>query len=231
MELKEEKKKVLLTGDRPTGKLHLGHYVGSLSARVQMQNSGEYEPYIMIADMQALTDNAKTPEKIVHNLHEVALDYLAVGIDPKKSTIFVQSLVPELCEITQYFLNLVTVSRLQRNPTIKDEIIQRGFEKNIPAGFLTYPVSQAADILAFDADVVPVGEDQMPVIEQTREIVQSFNNLYGSTLVMPKGIVPSSKLNGRLPGIDGGAKMGKSLNNAIYISDDYETLKTKVPPE
>jgi len=221
-------KQTLLTGDRPTGKLHLGHYVGSLKNRVDMQNSGLYNPYIMIADMQALTDNAKNPEKIQKNLREVALDYLSIGIDPAKSVIFIQSRIPELCEMTMYFLNLVTVSRLQRNPTIKEEIKQRGFEKNIPAGFLAYPISQASDILAFNTDIVPVGEDQLPVIEQTREIVQSFNSVYGNTFKMPEAKVPTLKMQRRLPGIDGDAKMSKSANNAIYLSDTPEEIKAKV---
>ncbi|MCK9575226.1 MAG: tryptophan--tRNA ligase [Clostridia bacterium] len=220
-------KKTFLTGDRPTGKLHLGHYVGSLNTRVEMQNSGLYNPFIMIADMQALTDNAKNPEKIRKNLREVALDYLSVGINPEKSVIFIQSRVPELCEMTMYFSNLVTLSRLQRNPTIKQEIKLRGFEKSIPVGFLTYPISQAADILAFDTDVVPVGEDQLPMVEQTQEIVQSFNATYGNLFKNPVAVVPSAKSRRRLLGLDG-KKMSKSANNAIYLSDTTEVLRTKV---
>lgn len=221
-------KKRILTGDRPTGKLHIGHYVGSLKKRVEMQNSGEYESFIMIADMQALTDNAKNPAKVRENIIEVALDYLAVGLDPKLSTIFVQSQIPELCELTFYFMNLVTVSRLERNPTVKTEISQKEFGKSIPAGFFTYPVSQAADILSVNADVVPVGEDQLPMIELTREIAQSFNTLYGETFKKPEGIVPEDGLSRRLPGIDGNEKMGKSLNNSIYLSDDAKTLRKKI---
>lgn len=220
-------KQVILTGDRPTGKLHLGHYIGSLKNRVAMQNSGEYETYIMIADQQALTDNARNPEKIRNSLIEVALDYLAVGIDPSKSTIFVQSQISALAELNMYYLNLVTVARLERNPTVKAEIKQKDFNRSIPAGFLTYPVSQAADITAFKANLVPVGDDQEPMIEQTREIVRSFNNIYGDILVAPEGVFPE-KGAGRLPGLDGNAKMSKSLGNAIYLSDDAETLKKKV---
>lgn len=221
------KKEIILTGDRPTGKLHLGHYVGSLKRRVELQNSGEYESYIMIADQQALTDNARDPEKIRRSLIEVALDYLAVGIDPNKSTIFVQSQIPELNELTMHYLNLVTVSRLNRNPTVKDEIKQKNFESSIPAGFLIYPVSQAADITAFKAKLVPVGEDQLPMIEQTREIVRSFNSIYGDILVEPEAIISKSGCS-RLPGIDGKAKMSKSLNNGIYISDEPDVIKKKV---
>lgn len=221
-------KKILLTGDRPTGKLHIGHYIGSLKNRVKMQNTGDYESYIMIADTQALTDNARDPEKIRNSLIEVALDYLAVGIDPSKSTIFVQSQIPALFELTAYYLDLVTVARLQRNPTVKTEIQQKGFNDSIPAGFLTYPVSQAADITAFKAEIVPVGDDQEPMLEQTREIVRTFNRVYDcNVLVEPEGYFPP-KGQGRLPGLDGNAKMSKSLGNAIYLSDDAETVKKKV---
>lgn len=223
-----EEKKIFLTGDRPTGRLHLGHYVGSLRQRVELQNSGLYEPYIFIADLQALTDNYNNPEKIRESLIEVALDYLSVGIDPKKSTIFVQSQIPELTELTHYYMNLVNLGRLQRNPTIKTEIKERGFEKSIPVGFLTYPISQAADITAFNAHIVPVGEDQLPILEQDREIVKSFNSLYGEVLRMPEPMLPSSDACKRLPGTDGGAKMSKSLNNCIYLSDDSETVRKKV---
>ena len=220
-------KPVILTGDRPTGKLHIGHYVGSLKNRVEMQNTGKYPPYIMIADQQALTDNARDPEKIRKSLIEVALDYLAVGLDPAKSTIFVQSQIPALSELNLYYLNLVTVSRLERNPTVKAEIQQKNFERSIPAGFFTYPVSQAADITAFKASLVPVGDDQEPMLEQTREIVRSFNSIYGDVLVEPKGVFPP-KGSGRIPGLDGNAKMSKSLGNAIYLSDDADTLRKKV---
>ena len=221
--------KIILTGDRPTGHLHIGHYVGSLKRRVELQNSNEYdEIYIMIADSQALTDNAENPDKIRENLMEVALDYLSVGIDPKKSTIFVQSRVPALTELNMYYLNLVTVSRLQRNPTVKSEIAMRDFESSIPAGFFTYPVSQTADITAFDATTVPAGEDQMPMIEQAQEIVHKFNSIYGETLVTPKILLPENKACQRLVGIDGKAKMSKSLNNTIYLSDDTNTVKQKV---
>ncbi|RRG18121.1 tryptophan--tRNA ligase [Weissella viridescens] len=221
-------KKVLITGDRPTGKLHIGHYVGSLKTRVEMQNSGKYDPYIMIADKQAFTDNARDPQKIQNSLLEVALDYLAVGLDPKKSTIFVQTAVPELSELTEYFMNLVSVARLQRNPTVKAEIQQKGFGESIPAGFFNYPVSQAADIAMFKGQVVPVGDDQEPMLEQTREIVRSFNNAYGADiLVEPEGVFPP-KGQGRLPGLDGNAKMSKSLDNCIYLSDDEETLWNRV---
>lgn len=221
-------KEIILTGDRPTGRLHLGHYVGSLKNRVELQNSGDYISFIMIADQQALTDNARNPEKIRKNLIEVALDYLAVGIDPLKSTIFVQSQIPELNELTMHYLNLVTVSRLERNPTVKNEIKEKNFELSIPAGFLIYPVSQAADITAFKASIVPAGEDQLPMIEQTREIVRSFNSIYNKqVLVEPKAIIPRNGL-GRLPGIDGNAKMSKSLNNAIYLSDEPDVIKKKV---
>lgn len=228
MENQNERKKILLTGDRPTGKLHLGHYVGSLRNRVAMQNSGKYIPYIFISDLQALTDNARDPEKIRRNLIEVALDYLAVGIDPNKSVIFVQSQIPELSELTMYYMNLVTLSRLQRNPTIKTEIKERGFEKSVPVGFLTYPISQAADITAFDAELVPGGEDQEPILEQDREIVRSFNAIYGETLVEPYLITPDKDICKRLPGTDGKSKMSKSLGNCIYLSDEPEVIKKKV---
>ncbi|ARU19894.1 tryptophan--tRNA ligase [Ligilactobacillus salivarius] len=220
-------KEIILTGDRPTGKLHVGHYIGSLKKRVSMQNSGKYDSYIMIADQQALTDNARNPEKIKNSLIQVALDYLAVGLDPKKSTIFVQSQIPALAELNLYYLNLVTVSRLERNPTVKAEIQQKHFERSIPAGFFTYPVSQAADITAFKANLVPVGDDQEPMLEQTREIVRTFNSIYGEVLVEPQGVF-APKGSGRLPGLDGNAKMSKSLNNAIYLSDDVDTLRKKV---
>lgn len=220
-------KKIILTGDRPTGKLHIGHYIGSLKNRVELQNSGEYESFIMIADQQALTDNARDPEKIRRSLTEVALDYLAVGLDPAKSTIFVQSQLPELHELTMHYLNLVTLSRLERNPTVKAEIKQKNYENSIPAGFLIYPVSQAADITAFKATTVPVGEDQLPMIEQTREIVRSFNNIYGEVLVEPEAVIPKDTC-GRLPGTDGKAKMSKSIGNCIYLSDDADTIKKKV---
>ena len=220
-------KKIILTGDRPTGKLHIGHYIGSLKNRVQLQNSGEYESFIMIADQQALTDNARDPEKIRRSLTEVALDYLAVGLDPAKSTIFVQSQLPELHELTMHYLYLVTLSRLERNPTVKTEIKQKNYENSIPAGFLIYPVSQAADITAFKATTVPVGEDQLPMIEQTREIVRSFNSIYGEVLVEPEAVIPKDTC-GRLPGTDGKAKMSKSIGNCIYLSDDADTIKKKV---
>lgn len=221
-------KKIILTGDRPTGKLHIGHYVGSLKNRVQLQNTGDYETFIMIADMQALTDNARDPEKIRNSLIQVALDYLAVGIDPAKSTIFVQSQIPALSELTQHYMNLVSVARLERNPTVKTEIKQKAFGQSIPAGFFTYPVSQAADITAFKADTVPVGDDQEPMLEQTREIVRSFNNIYQKeVLVGPEGYFPPKGM-GRIPGLDGNAKMSKSLGNAIYLADDEETIQKKV---
>lgn len=220
-------KKVILTGDRPTGKLHIGHYVGSLRERVKMQESSEYDPFIMIADQQALTDNARDPEKIRRSLTEVALDYLAVGLDPAKSTLFVQSQIPALAELNLYYLNLVTVSRLERNPTVKAEIQQKNFNRSIPAGFFTYPVSQTADITAFKANLVPVGDDQEPMLEQAREIVRTFNSIYGEVLVEPEGVFPP-KGQGRIPGLDGNAKMSKSLGNAIYLSDDEDTLKKKV---
>lgn len=220
-------KKIILTGDRPTGKLHIGHYVGSLKNRVKLQNSGDYDSFIMIADQQALTDNARDPEKIRHSLIQVALDYLAVGIDPAKSTIFVQSQIPALSELTMHYLNLVSVSRLERNPTVKTEIKQKKFGQSVPAGFFIYPVSQAADITAFKATTVPVGEDQEPMLEQTREIVRSFNNIYGDVLVEPEGYFPEEG-QGRIPGLDGNAKMSKSLDNAIYLSDDADTIQKKV---
>lgn len=222
------KKEIILTGDRPTGKLHLGHYAGSLKNRVVMQNSGNYETFIMIADQQALTDNARNPEKIRNSLIEVALDYLAIGLDPTKSTMLVQSQIPEFNELTMHYLNLVTVSRLHRNPTVKEEIKQRNFNNSIPAGFFIYPVSQAADITAFKATVVPVGDDQLPMIEQTREIVRTFNSLYGEVLVEPQAILPIGEKSSRLPGIDGKAKMSKSLGNAIYLADDADTIRKKV---
>jgi len=221
-------KQIAVTGDRPTGRLHLGHYVGSLRNRVEMMNTGEYEMYIFSADMQGLTDNAKTPEKIKENVFEVIKDNLSVGIDPEKVTIFVQSGVPELTELTTYYLNLVTLSRLKRNPTIKEEIKQRGFEESVPVGFLTYPISQAADITAFDASLVPVGDDQIPILEQVCEIVDTFNKIYGETLIRPKYVVPESKSSSRLPGTDGKAKMSKSAGNCIYLSDDTETVRKKV---
>lgn len=222
-------KKIILTGDRPTGHLHVGHYVGSLKERVALQNSGEYdEVNIMIADAQALTDNAENPEKVRSNVMQVALDYLACGIDPEKSTIFIQSLVPQLTELTAYYMNLVTVSRLQRNPTVKAEIQQKNFETSIPTGFFCYPISQAADITAFNATHVPAGEDQMPMIEQCREIVHKFNSVYGETLTEPTIVLPSNKACLRLPGIDGKAKMSKSIGNCIYLSDEPEDIKKKI---
>ena len=221
-------KEILLTGDRPTGKLHIGHYIGSLKNRVKLQNSGKYDPYIMIADTQALTDNARNPEKIRNSLIQVALDYLAVGLDPKKSTIYVQSQIPALFELTAYYMDLVTVARLERNPTVKTEIKQKDFKDSIPIGFLNYPVSQAADITAFKATVIPVGDDQEPMLEQTREIVRTFNRVYNTDiLVEPKGYFPP-KGQGRLPGLDGNAKMSKSLGNAIYLADDAKTVQKKV---
>lgn len=225
----EKQKKIILTGDRPTGKLHVGHYVGSLKRRVELQNSGEYDKiFIMIADAQALTDNADNPGKIRDNIIEVALDYLSVGIDPSKSSIFIQSHVAELTELSFYYMNLVTVSRLQRNPTVKSEIQMRNFETSIPVGFFTYPISQAADITAFKATTVPVGEDQMPMIEQTKEIVHKFNTVYGETLVDPQILLPSNKACLRLPGTDGKAKMSKSLGNCIYLSEPEADVKKKV---
>ena len=222
-------KKVILTGDRPTGRLHVGHYVGSLKERVKLQNSGDYdEIYIMIADAQALTDNAEHPEKVRQNIMQVALDYLACGIDPVKSHIFIQSMVPELTELTFYYMNLVTVSRVQRNPTVKAEIQQRNFEASIPVGFFCYPISQAADITAFRATAVPVGEDQLPMLEQCKEIVHKFNSVYGETLTEPEIVLPSNKACLRLPGIDGKAKMSKSLGNCIYLSDEEADVKKKI---
>lgn len=221
--------KIILTGDRPTGKLHLGHYVGSLRERVRLQNSGDFDKiFIMIADAQALTDHADNPAKVRESVFNVALDYLAVGLDPKKSTLFIQSQVAELFELTAYYLNVVTVSRLERNPTVKNEIAQKGFETSIPAGFLCYPVSQAADITAFDANIVPVGEDQIPMLEQTREIVRKINDIYGEVLVEPEVLLPQNQVCRRLPGIDGKAKMSKTLGNCIYLSDDSATVAAKV---
>ncbi len=221
--------KIILTGDRPTGKLHLGHYVGSLRRRVELQNSGAFDKiFIMIADAQALTDNADNPEKIRQNIIEVALDYLACGLDPQQSTIFIQSQVPELCELAFYYMNLVTVSRLQRNPTVKTEIQMRNFETSIPVGFFTYPISQASDITAFRATTVPAGEDQQPMIEQTREIVRRFNMIYGDTLVEPEILLPNNAACLRLPGTDGKAKMSKSLGNCIYLSDTPEEVRSRV---
>ena len=222
-------KKIILTGDRPTDRLHVGHYVGSLKERVSLQNSGEYdEVYIMVADAQALTDNADNPEKVRQNVMQVALDYLSCGIDPTKSNIFIQSMIPELAELTVYYMNLVTVSRVQRNPTVKAEIKQKNFETSLPLGFFCYPVSQASDITAFKATTVPAGEDQMPMIEQCCEIVRKFNEVYGETLVEPKIVLPTNKSCLRLPGIDGKAKMSKSLGNCIYLSDTEEDTKKKV---
>ncbi len=221
--------KIILTGDRPTGRLHVGHYVGSLRGRVELQNSGEYDKiFIMIADAQALTDNFEHPEKVRENILEVALDYLSVGLDPAKSNIFIQSQISELTELTFFYSNLVTVSRLQRNPTVKAEIQMRNFEASIPVGFFTYPISQAADITAFRATTVPVGEDQLPMLEQTREIVRKFNDIYGETLVEPDILLPKNKACLRLPGTDGKAKMSKSLGNCIYLADDAETVEAKV---
>lgn len=223
------KSKIILTGDRPTGRLHVGHYVGSLRERVTLQNSGEFDQiFIMIADAQALTDNADNPEKVRQNIIEVALDYLSCGIDPAKSNIFIQSQVPELAELSFYYMNLVTVSRLQRNPTVKSEIQMRNFEASIPVGFFCYPISQAADITLFKATTVPVGEDQAPMIEQTREIVHKFNSVYGETLVEPEILLPSNQACLRLPGTDGKAKMSKSLGNCIYLSDSEEEVRKKV---
>ena len=221
-------KQIILTGDRPTGRLHVGHYVGSLKERVALQNSGKFdEIYIMIADAQALTDNAEHPEKVRQNIMNVALDYLACGLDPEKSTIFIQSMVPELTELTFYYMNLVTVSRVQRNPTVKAEIQMRNFEASIPVGFFCYPISQAADITAFRATAVPVGEDQLPMLEQCKEIVHKFNAIYGDTLVDPQIILPKNQACLRLPGIDGKAKMSKSLGNCIYLADKPEDIRTK----
>lgn len=221
--------KIILTGDRPTGRLHVGHYAGSLKERVELQNSGEYDKvFIMIADAQALTDNAEHPEKVRQNVLEVALDYLACGIDPEKSTIFIQSAVPQLTELTSYYMNLVTVSRVQRNPTVKTEIKMRNFEASIPVGFFTYPISQAADITAFRATAVPVGEDQLPMLEQCKEIVAKFNAVYGETLTEPEIILPGNKACLRLPGLDGKAKMSKSLGNCIYLADEEDVVKQKI---
>ena len=222
-------KKIILTGDRPTGRLHVGHYAGSLSERVRIQNAGGYDDmYVMIADAQALTDNAENPEKVRQNIIEVALDYLSCGLSPEKVCMFIQSQVPELCELSFYYMNLVTVSRLQRNPTVKTEIQMRNFETSIPVGFFTYPISQAADITAFKANIVPVGEDQLPMLEQAKEIVRKFNSVYGETLVEPEAVLPSRKACLRLPGIDGKAKMSKSLGNCIYLSDTADDVKKKV---
>ena len=222
-------KQIILTGDRPTGNLHVGHYVGSLAERVKLQNSGKYdEIYIMIADAQALTDNAEHPEKVRQNIMEVALDYLACGLDPDKVNIFIQSMVPELTELTFYYMNLVTVSRVQRNPTVKAEIQMRNFEASIPVGFFCYPISQAADITAFNATAVPVGEDQEPMLEQCREIVHKFNTIYGETLTMPQIVLPSNNACMRLPGTDGKAKMSKSLGNCIYLADPEEIVREKI---
>ena len=221
--------KIILTGDRPTGRLHVGHYVGSLKRRVELQNSGEYDKtFIMIADAQALTDNIENPEKVRQNIIEVALDYLSCGLDPAKSTLFIQSQISELCELTFYYMNLVTVSRLQRNPTVKNEIQMRNFEASIPVGFFTYPISQAADITAFKATTVPVGDDQLPMIEQTREIVRKFNSVYSEVLVEPEALLPSNQACMRLPGIDGKAKMSKSLGNCIYLADTADDVKKKI---
>ncbi len=225
----ESSKKIILTGDRPTGRLHVGHYVGSLKRRVELQNSGDFDKtFIMIADAQALTDNADNPEKVRENIIEVALDYLSCGLDPAKSTLFIQSQIAELTELTFYYMNLVTVSRLQRNPTVKSEIQMRNFEASIPVGFFTYPISQASDITAFKATHVPVGEDQLPMIEQTREIVRRFNSIYDDVLVEPEAMIPSNKSCLRLPGTDGKAKMSKSLGNCIYLSDTPDDVKKKI---
>lgn len=222
-------KQIILTGDRPTGNLHVGHYVGSLAERVKLQDSGKYdEIYIMIADAQALTDNAEHPERVRQNIMKVALDYLAVGIDPEKANIFIQSMVPQLTELTFYYMNLVTVSRVQRNPTVKAEIQMRNFEASIPVGFFCYPISQAADITAFNATAVPVGEDQEPMLEQCREIVHKFNTIYGETLTMPQIVLPSNNACMRLPGTDGKAKMSKSLGNCIYLADPEEVVREKI---
>lgn len=223
-----DKKLIVLTGDRPTGKLHLGHYVGSLKKRLELQADDRYQQYVFLADVQALTDNAENSQKVRDSILEVALDYLAVGIDPEKSTVFIQSMIPEIAELTIFYLNLVTVARLQRNPTVKDEIIHRGFEMNIPAGFLAYPVSQAADITFVNANFVPVGHDQLPVIEQTVEIVRKFNRIYGEVFVEPQAMVPDAHAQGRLMGIDGKEKMSKSLNNAIFLADEPDEIQHKV---
>ena len=221
--------KIMLTGDRPTGRLHVGHYVGSLKRRVELQNTGEFDVVVvMIADAQALTDNADNPEKVRQNIIEVALDYLACGLDPEKCTLFIQSQIPQLCELSFYYMNLVTVSRLQRNPTVKAEIQMRNFEASIPVGFFTYPISQAADITAFKANVVPVGEDQLPMLEQTKEIVRKFNSVYGDTLVEPEILLPENQACLRLPGTDGKAKMSKSLGNCIYLSEEPDEIQKKV---
>ena len=222
-------KRIILTGDRPTGNLHLGHYVGSLKNRVKMQEDGNYdEMYVFIADTQALTDNFNNPKKVRDSVIEVALDYLSVGLDPSKVTIFIQSMIRALPELTMYYMNLVTLARLERNPTVKSEVKQKDFGSSIPVGFLNYPISQTADITAFDATIVPVGEDQLPMLEQAREIVRSFNNIYGETLVEPKAVIPYNEVCRRLPGTDGKAKMSKSLGNCIYLKDDSETVKKKV---
>ena len=219
----------MLTGDRPTGRLHVGHYVGSLRRRVELQNQGGFDDmFVMIADAQALTDNADNPEKVRQNIIEVALDYLACGLDPEKVTLFIQSQIPELCELSFYYMNLVTVSRLQRNPTVKSEIKMRNFEASIPVGFFTYPISQAADITAFKATTVPVGEDQLPMLEQTKEIVRKFNSVYGDTLIEPDILLPENQACLRLPGIDGKAKMSKSLGNCIYLSEEPDEIQKKV---
>lgn len=224
-----DKEKIILTGDRPTGRLHVGHYAGSLRQRVALQNSGEYEKiFIMIADAQALTDNIENPEKVRQNIIEVALDYMSCGLDPEKSTLFIQSQISELCELTFYYMDLVTVARLQRNPTVKNEIQMRNFEASIPVGFFTYPISQAADITAFKATTVPVGDDQLPMIEQTREIVHKFNTVYAPVLVEPEAILPGDEASKRLPGIDGKAKMSKSLNNGIYLADTADEVRAKI---
>lgn len=222
------KKLIVLTGDRPTGKLHLGHYIGSLKKRLELQADDRYQQYVFLADAQALTDNAENPQKVRDSILEVALDYLAVGLDPAKTTIFIQSMIPEIAELTVFYLNLVTVARLQRNPTVKDEIMHRGFEMNIPAGFLAYPVSQAADITFVNANFVPVGHDQLPMIEQAAEIVRKFNRIYGEVFVEPQAMVPEAHEQGRLPGIDGKAKMSKSLNNAIFLADEADEVSRKV---
>lgn len=222
-------KKIILTGDRPTGNLHLGHYVGSLKNRVELQEKHDYdEMYVFIADTQALTDNFNNPKKVRDSVIEVAIDYLSVGLDPSKVTIFIQSMISALPELTMYYMNLVTLARLERNPTVKSEIKQKEFGNSIPVGFLNYPISQAADITAFDATIVPVGDDQLPMLEQAREIVRSFNNIYGETLVEPKAVIPDNEVCRRLPGTDGKAKMSKSLGNCIYLKDDSETVKKKV---
>ena len=221
--------KIILTGDRPTGNLHIGHYVGSIANRVKLQNEGDYDKfYIMIADTQALTDNADKVDKVKNNIIQVAIDYLSAGIDPNKVNIFIQSQVPELAEITMYFMNLVTFARLKRNPTIKEEIKQRGFENQMPVGFMCYPISQASDILAFNATIIPVGDDQLPMLEQAREIARSFNSTYGQVLVEPQAVLPENKVQARLVGLDGKLKMSKSANNCIFLKDDAETIKQKI---